>query len=275
MIKGRKALKMKTQNRIDELLSKKSKGILSLYITAGYPKLDDTLPLCLELESAGADLVEIGFPFSDPVADGPVIQESSQMALKNGMCLEVLLKQLEGMRSALKIPVILMGYINPVLQYGFERFCANCREVGVDGLIIPDLPLEEYQKSYGEVIKRSNLHFIFMVSPSTSAERIRIVDSHSTAFIYAVSSRGVTGGRLSADKDRDSYLDSIKNMKLQHPVLCGFGISNRESFENVCIYTAGGIIGTALISRLKASAEPFVEAQGFVNMLSSGSGVVG
>ena len=260
---------MKPKNRIDDLFSRKEKDILSIYLTAGYPNIDDTIPLCQKLEASGVDLIEVGFPFSDPVSDGPVIQESSGKAIKNGMSLEVLFKQLEGMRQKLNIPIILMGYLNPVLQFGFDRFCSRCREVGVDGLIIPDLPVAEFQKGYEALVHKENLHFIFLVTSATLPERVRLIDSLSTSFIYAVSSHGVTGGRLSMDESRTKYLQTLREMKLGHPILCGFGISDRESLKSVCKFTAGGIIGSALIAKLGNSADPAEEAGNFVEDLKS------
>jgi tryptophan synthase alpha chain len=222
---------------------------LNIYITAGYPELNDTIHIMQALQQNGADLIELGMPYSDPLADGPVIQESSGRAIANGMTLAVLFEQLKDMRSTIHVPVILMGYMNPVLQYGFERFCADAAAVGVDGLILPDLPEFEFETEYGAIIKKYGLDFIFLVTPETSEERLRKLDELSSGFLYAVSSSSTTGG----DKqmaDIGEYLKRLQSMNLKNPVLVGFGIKDKASFEAACAHANGAIIGSAFIKAL-------------------------
>ena len=240
-------------SRIKELFTRKCKNVLNIYCTAGYPKLDSTIEVMKALQDSGADLIELGMPYSDPLADGPVIQASSGKALANGMTVATLFSQLQGFRSAIRVPVLLMGYMNPVLQYGFDQFCAAAAAAGVDGLILPDLPIYEFETEYGPVIKKYGLDFIFLVTPETSADRIRKVDSLSDAFLYAVSSSSTTG----KDKDlneQQAYFKRLEQMKLRNPVLVGFGIRDRESFEAACLHANGAIIGTAYIKALEAVA---------------------
>jgi len=236
-------------SRIEELFAKKSSQVLNVYCTAGYPRLDSTLEVIAALEANGADLIELGMPYSDPLADGPVIQASGGKALENGMTLVKLLGQLKDLRPAIGAPVLLMGYMNPVLQYGFEKFCADASAAGVDGLILPDLPIYEFESEYGPIIKKYGLDFIFLVTPETSEARIRKVDSLSSGFLYAVSSSSTTG----KDKDmagQQAYFERLQKMKLRNPVLAGFGIKDRQSFTEACAYTNGAIIGTAYIKAL-------------------------
>lgn len=242
-------------SRIQELFKKKKDHVLNIYCTAGYPQLDSTLPVMQTLQDNGADLIELGMPYSDPLADGPVIQASSTIALANGMTIKKLFEQLKNMRQGdgvrnITVPVILMGYMNPVLQYGFENFCKDAAAVGVDGLILPDLPEYEFQTTYGPVIKKYGLDFIFLVTPETSEERIKRLDALSTGFLYAVSSSSTTG----RDKDMSgvsSYLQRLKDMQLNNPVLVGFGIKDKASFEAASKYAHGAIIGTAFIKALE------------------------
>lgn len=232
--------------RIGELFKRKQSRVLNVYSTAGFPRLDSTLGVMAALQGAGADLIELGMPYSDPLADGPVIQASSTRALENGMSLAVLFEQLKDMRTSIHIPVLLMGYMNPVLQFGFERFCETAARCGVDGLILPDLPIYEFETEYGPMMRKHGLDFIFLVTPETSAERIRKVDMLSTGFLYAVSSSSTTG----KDKDmgdQEAYFRRLKEMKLRNPVLVGFGIRDKASFEAACRYANGAIIGTAFI----------------------------
>lgn len=241
-------------SRIQQLFHRKKQRVLNVYCTAGYPKLQDTLEVILALEQNGADLIELGMPYSDPLADGPVIQASSTIALQNGMSIEVLFEQLKELRLKTNIPVILMGYMNPVLQFGFERFCKEAAAVGVDGLILPDLPEYEYETIYGSIIKNNALDFIFLVTPETSEERIRKLDTLSSGFLYAVSSSATTGN----DKDFtpvEAYLQRLKDMSLRNPVLVGFGIKDKASFEIAGKYTNGAIIGSAYIKALEHSAD--------------------
>jgi len=239
-------------NRLAQLFNnKEDKDILSIYFTAGYPHLDSTLAIAEELEKAGADFLEIGFPYSDPLADGPVIQNSSQVALQNGMTLEVLFGQLKGLRERVSIPVYLMGYFNTVLQYGVERFCKSCAEVGVDGVIVPDLPIYEYEELYEAVFKRYGISNVFLVSPQTSDERIRKIDSLSTDFIYLLSSSATTGKDLKVSEERLSYFQRIKALNLENRVVIGFGISNHESFQQAARAADAAIIGSAFVRQLE------------------------
>ncbi len=241
-------------SRIKTVFEQKDKAVLNVYCTAGYPQLDSTVPVIESLQAAGADIVEIGIPYSDPLADGPVIQHSSTVALANGMTLPLLLEQLRDAKKRITVPVILMGYMNPVLQYGFEPFCKDAAEAGVDGLILPDLPEYEFRSEYGEIIRRYGLDFIFLVTPETTEERVRRLDELSSGFLYAVSSSSTTG----ADKDMNSvenYLRRLKGYGLKNPVLVGFGIRDRESFDRASPHAAGAIIGTAYIKALENSTD--------------------
>ena len=240
-------------NRLNELFEKKKTPILSIYFTAGYPNLESTLDIAEALEKAGADFIEIGFPYSDPVADGPVIQASSQIALNNGMTLPILFEQLKGLRKRVSIPVLLMGYVNPVLQYGVENFCNRAAEVGVDGVIVPDLPMYEYENLYKSSFLDNNLSNIFLVTPQTSAERIRKIDELSNGFIYLLSSSSTTGKDLKVSDDADAYFQRIKDMNLKNPTMIGFGISDQKSFDKAAQYTRGAIVGSAFVKTL---AEP-------------------
>lgn len=237
-------------NRINELFSRKSHQILSVYFTAGYPRLEDTVPVIELLEQNGADMVEIGIPFSDPTADGPVIQKSSDTALKNGMSLEVLFRQLEKIRERVSIPLLLMGYINPVLQYGVERFCRQCRETGIDGVILPDLPPAEYQDHFRPFFEENNLHNIFLITPQTSETRLREIDTLGSGFLYMVSSAATTGAGKKAKDFSVDYFSRIDHMGLQNPRLIGFGISDKPTFEKACQYAPGAIIGSAFVKAL-------------------------
>ena len=245
---------MAAGNRLDLLFAAKNKGIVSIYCTAGFPSRDSLLPLLGAIQEAGADLIEIGMPFSDPVADGPTIQSANERALKNGMSLAVLFEQLAELRKSISIPVILMGYINPILQFGVEKFCEASAKVGVDGVILPDLPPELYLKSYREVFERSALRNVFLVSPTTSEERMRWIDSISNSFIYAVSSAAVTGGKLSFDGARKDYLARLAAFKLKSPVLVGFGVASREDAVEINKFANGVIIGSAFIRAIDSAA---------------------
>lgn len=237
-------------SRITELFKHKSSHILNVYCTAGFPELNSTLEVMKSLQQNGADLIELGMPYSDPLADGPVIQKSGSIALANGMTIAKLFEQLKDFRQHITIPVVLMGYLNPVLQYGFERFCADAAAVGIDGLIIPDLPIYEYEMQYGAIIKKYGLDFIFLVTPETSEERIRKLDSLSSGFLYAVSSSSITG----TDKDFgavEKYLKNLQDMRLKNPVLVGFGIKDKNTFNMASKYANGAIIGSAFINALQ------------------------
>lgn len=245
-------------NRIVELFQSKKNNILSIYFTAGFPKLNDAVPIIEELQKAGADMIEIGIPFSDPLADGPIIQHSSEIALKNGMNLNLLFQQLKVIREKRLtddrlLPLVLMGYLNPVMQFGIEKFCKKCHESGIDGTIIPDLPLEEYQNHYKTIFEKFNLKNIFLITPQTSKERIRMIDKISAGFIYAVSSASVTGKNLSLEKETIDYFNRIKSMKLKNSVVIGFGISDKKSFRMACNYANGAIIGSAFVKSIEKS----------------------
>lgn len=237
-------------NRIDEVFSKKKKGILNIYFTAGYPKINDTLRIARTLEAAGVDIIEIGIPYSDPIADGPTIQDSSQKALDAGMSLKLLMRQLQDLRKHIKIPVILMGYINPVLQYGFTKFCQDCKEVGIDGVILPDLPMQEYAEMYQVTFEEYGIYNIFLMTPQTSEKRVLQINEASKGFIYMVSSASITGAKQEVSQAQIDYFERIQKMNLSVQRLIGFGISNKETFDNACQYASGAIIGSAFINQL-------------------------
>lgn len=255
-------------NRINELLKDNRKGVLSVYFTAGYPKLEDTLPVLAELQAAGVDMVEIGVPFSDPMADGPVIQQSSTRALRNGMTLRVLFDQLKSVREKISIPLILMGYLNPIMQFGFENFCRTCAETGIDGMIIPDLPFKDYMEKYKAVADKYNLNIIMLITPETSDERIRLIDEHTGGFIYMVSSASTTGAQQSFDDSKQDYFRRINAMNLQNPRLIGFGISNKNTLDAAWQNAAGAIIGSKFVALLgekqttREAVDALIEALG-------------
>jgi tryptophan synthase alpha chain len=237
-------------NRLQQLFAGNKKDLLSIYYTAGYPTLNSTLDIAEALEKAGADFLEIGFPYSDPVADGPTIQHSSQTALDSGMNLNVLFDQLAGLRKRVSIPIILMGYVNPVIQYGVERFCKKAAEVGVDGLIIPDLPMHEYETLYKKTFSENNLSNIILVTPQTSDERIRMIDELSDCFIYLLSSASITGNSLQMSDGLDAYFKRIEDMQLKNPTIVGFGIADKTSYQKACQYNRGAIVGSAFVKFL-------------------------
>ncbi len=239
-------------NRINTLFQEKKNNILSIYYTAGYPNLEDTVRIAEELEQAGADMLEIGFPYSDPVADGPVIQASSKQALENGMDLPLLFEQLKALRQKVSIPVLLMGYVNPMLQYGVENFCKSCAEVGVDGCIVPDLPMAEYEEFYGEVFRKYGISNVFLVTPQTAPERIQKIDGLTNGFIYLVSSSATTGKNLQLSNTTEAYFSRVAALNLKNPVMIGFGINSKETFNKACQYANGAIIGTAFVKALEA-----------------------
>jgi tryptophan synthase alpha chain len=237
-------------NRIDKLFKEKKNNILSVYFTAGYPHLDSTTGIIKALADAGADMIEIGMPFSDPMADGPVIQRSNERALLNGMNLKLLFSQLKDIRKEVGIPLLLMGYLNPVIQFGVENFCRKCRETGIDGVILPDLPVQVYTEDYLAVFNENELYNILLITPQSSTERIFEIDKISSGFIYMVSSSSVTGSKGDFSDDQMSYFKRIGEMNLKNPGLIGFGISNHETFTNACKYAMGGIIGSAFVKIL-------------------------
>ena len=251
-------------NRI-KLILQEDKKLLSIYFSAGYPKLTDTVQIIQDLEKAGVDMIEIGLPFSDPLADGPTIQESSTAALANGMTTNLLFEQLSNIRETVKIPLIIMGYFNPVLQYGVEAFCEKCQEIGIDGIILPDLPVDIYVSQYKAIFEKHGLINVFLITPQTSDDRIRYIDSVSDGFIYMVSSAAVTGGSASEFGDfQENYFQRIANMKLNNPQIVGFGISNKSTFEQATKQAKGAIIGSAFIKNLTengvSSIEKFVKS---------------
>ena len=254
-------------SRLQKLFQQQGKKkVLNVYCTAGFPELESTLEVMQALQAHGASIIELGIPYSDPLADGPVIQASGSRALDNGMSIARLFEQLKDFRNTVHVPVVLMGYLNPVLQYGFERFCADAARVGIDGLILPDLPLYEFETVYGSIIKKHGLDFIFLVTPETSEERIRKVDALSSGFVYAVSSSTTTGG----DKDFapiESYLQKLQQMQLRNPILVGFGIKDKQSFDAASQYAAGGIIGSAYIKALQQGGTINEATKEFLNRI--------
>ena len=250
-------------NRINQKLQE-DKKLLSIYFTAGFPQLNDTVTVIQELENSGIDMIEIGLPFSDPLADGPTIQASSTTALENGMTTEVLFNQLKDIRKTVSIPLIIMGYFNPMMQYGVEDFCKKCAEIGIDGLIIPDLPVKEYNESYKAIFEKYGLINVFLITPQTSEERIRFIDEISEGFIYMVSSAAVTGSQNSFGNAQSEYFERIEAMNLKAPQIVGFGISNAETFKQATSNAKGAIIGSAFVNHLSKqgvdSIDKFVKA---------------
>jgi tryptophan synthase alpha chain len=240
-------------SRLQALFSNKKEQVLNVYCTAGFPNLDSALTVMQSLQRNGADIIELGMPYSDPLADGPIIQQSSLQALSNGMTIATLFSQLNGFRKDINVPVVLMGYLNPVLQYGFENFCKEAAAVGIDGLIIPDLPVHEFETEYGPIVKKYGLDFVFLITPETSLKRIALLDSFTSGFLYAVSSSSTTGsGNKGISK---TYLDDLRTLKLKNPVLIGFGIKDRESFLEASSATNGAIIGSAYIKALQENPD--------------------
>lgn len=246
-------------NRINQKLEE-DKKILSIYFTAGFPNLNDTVAILENLQNSGVDMVEIGLPFSDPLADGPTIQASSTEALNNGMTTEILFEQLKDVRKKVSIPLLIMGYFNPILQYGVERFCQKCAEIGMDGLIIPDLPIDVYKEDYQAIFEKYNLLNTFLITPQTSEERIREIDELSSGFIYMVSSASVTGAKNQFETETEQYFARIQKMQLKTPTIIGFGISNSETFQQAVQYSKGAIIGSAFVKHLKEKGVNEVEA---------------
>ncbi len=246
-------------NRINQKLQENGK-LLSIYFTAGYPSLNDTVHIIQDLEKCGVDMIEIGLPFSDPLADGPTIQKSSTAALGNGMTTERLFEQLAGIRETVSIPLIVMGYFNPMLQYGVDAFCKKCHEIGIDGLIMPDLPLNVYRSEYEEIFKKYGLINVFLITPQTSEERIRIIDEASDGFIYMVSSASVTGSKEGFGNTQTEYFERIATMNLKNPQIVGFGIKDADTFEAATKNAKGAIIGSAFIKHLTTNGISQIEA---------------
>lgn len=254
-------------NRIEKLFQQK-KDILNIYLTAGFPRLDDTVDIVLELVQSGVDMVEIGMPFSDPLADGPVIQHSSAVALKNGMGLDLIFSQIKTIRESTQLPIILMGYVNQLMRYGEETFFKQAAACGVDGLIIPDLPVEIYLEKYRQTVEKAGLDMIFLITPQTPEARIRLLDHASRGFLYVVSSASTTG-KTAAMQHQRAYFERIRQMKLKNPLLIGFGISDKKSFETACRYASGAIIGSAFIRALEQSSDLRKNIQQFVKNIRS------
>lgn len=250
-------------NRINKKLQEEHK-LLSIYCTAGYPEIEDTLPIIQELEKNGVDFLEIGLPFSDPLADGPTIQQSSTKALTSGMTSNKLFEQLQDIRKSVEIPLIIMGYFNPILQYGVEEFCKKCANVGIDGLIIPDLPVDVYNEKYKVVFEQYGLQNIFLITPQTSKERIEFIDSVSNGFIYMVSTASVTGSTSGFSEETRDYFKRVSDMQLKNKLIVGFGISDKDSFNQATQHTKGAIIGSAFIKTLnkhgKAGISDFIKS---------------
>ena len=236
-------------NRIDKKLKEEGK-LLSIYFTAGFPNLNDTADIIIKLQESGVDMIEIGLPFSDPLADGPTIQDSSMSAINNGMNTDILFNQLKDIRDRVSIPLIIMGYFNPILQYGVEKFCKKCNEIGIDGLIIPDLPIDYYLENYNSIFEQNKLYNMFLIAPQTSDERIRKIDSISKGFIYMVSSSSITGSKNSFSSEQINYFERIEKMNLNTPRIIGFGVGNKETFNSTVNYSKGAIIGSAFIKNL-------------------------
>jgi tryptophan synthase alpha chain len=256
------------KNRITDLFKSKKENILSVFYTAGFPTLDSTVSIAKALQDAGSDIIEIGIPFSDPVADGPTIQASSKVALDNGMTLKLLLEQVKEIRKEkVTLPIILMGYLNPVMQYGMEKFAKDASKAGVDGLIIPDMPLHEFEEQYKNLFESVNLCNTFLISPTTSKERIQRIDAVTNGFIYAVSASSITGAKNEFAKEQIQYFEGLQKAKLTNPYLIGFGISNNETFTKACEYGAGAIVGSAFINLLKDSADHHKDIARFVKTL--------
>lgn len=251
-------------NRIHTLFNTKKERVLSIYFTAGFPNLEDTVPIMEAIEAGGADIIEIGVPYSDPVADGPTIQDSNQIALQNGMSMNKLFEQLVGFRAKVHLPVVLMGYLNPIMQYGMEAFCKKCKEVGVDGLILPDLPMQEYLDEYKALFDSYGLVNTFLISPQTSEKRIREIDGNTDGFIYMVSSHSITGAKSGISEEQINYFERVREMNLKNPRLIGFGISNSETFTTASNYSNGAIIGSAFIKVLKNSENLKEDVQSYI-----------
>jgi tryptophan synthase alpha chain len=256
-------------NRIEKLFSEKKNNILSVFFTAGFPALDSTKLIAKTLEETGVDMIEIGIPFSDPIADGPTIQESNKIALDNGMSVKLLLEQVKEIRKEVSFPIILMGYLNPVLQYGVEKFCKEAAANGVDGLILPDMPMDEYITTYKVTMEAADLLNTFLISPTTSAKRIKKIDDASKGFIYAVSSSSTTGTKGNFSIEQEEYFRRLQSLHLKNPFLIGFGISSHETFSKACEYSSGAIIGSAFINLLKGSADLKSDIKDFVNSLKA------
>ncbi|MBC7451049.1 MAG: tryptophan synthase subunit alpha [Cytophagales bacterium] len=244
---------LKVSNRLIELFQKKTENLLNIYFTAGYPELNDTVTILKALEKAGVDMVEIGMPYSDPVADGPIIQKSSGDAIVNGMTIKNLLHQLKDIRKEVTVPILLMGYLNPVMQYGIEKFVKEISEIGIDGLIIPDLPLNEYTEHYKHLFESHNISNVFLITPNTEDERLHLIDDLTQGFVYMVSTNSTTGNEQKQPENHEVYFNRIKNMNLKSPRMIGFNIKDKKTFHEACLYANGAIIGSAFVRMLSNS----------------------
>ena len=238
-------------NRINNLFASKEQGILSIYFCAGHPTLDSTAQIIRTLEQKGVDMIEVGIPFSDPMADGPVIQDAATKALRNGMTLKLLFSQLADIRKDVKIPLVLMGYLNPIYQYGYENFFKKCNETGIDGVIIPDLPFKDYIENVKSIADKYDVRIIMLITPETSDERTRFIDDNTDGFIYMVSSASTTGAQKEFDRRKQEYFNHVNNMGLRHPRMIGFGISNKQTLESAQANAAGCIIGSKFVQLLE------------------------
>ena len=260
---------LKIMNRINQLFAQKRENILSIYFCAGHPTLDSTADTIRTLAANGIDMIEVGIPFSDPMADGPVIQNAATQALRNGMTLKKLFSQLEGIRDNVKMPLILMGYLNPIMQFGFEAFCQRCNDVGVDGMIIPDLPFADYLKTYKPIADGYDLRIIMLITPETSDERILFIDEHTDGFIYMVSSAATTGAQKTFDEAKQAYFQRINNMNLRNPRMIGFGISNKQTLQSAQQNAAGAIIGSKFVTLLEQTGNAQAAIQQLYEALNS------
>ena len=243
-------------NRINQLFQTQDKNILSIYFCAGHPTLDSTANTIKTLARKGIHMIEVGIPFSDPMADGPVIQDAATKALQNGMTLKTLFSQLEGIRNEVSIPLILMGYLNPIMHFGFDAFCQRCVETGIDGVIIPDLPFKDYLEEYKPIADKYDLHIIMLITPETSDERIRFIDDNTDGFIYMVSSAAITGAQKEFDNAKQTYFSRINSMNLKHPRMIGFGISNKQTLEAAQANASGAIIGSKFVQLYEQTGDP-------------------
>lgn len=256
-------------NKINQLFQTNKKNILSIFFTAGYPTINSTANIIKSLESNGVDMIEIGMPYSDPMADGPIIQQSSSLAIQNGMTIDLLFEQVGKLKGEVNIPLILMGYYNPVMQYGIEKFCAKAHSVGISGVILPDLPLEEYKERYSEIFEKYGLRIIYLITPQTPIDRVRLIDSISSGFIYAVSSSSTTGKSSDFDNSQINYLSKIKSMNLKNPVMVGFGIHNKATLDNAWQYANGAIVGSAYINQLSNNSDINIATRQLINQLTN------
>ncbi len=255
-------------NRINNLFATKSEKILSIYFCAGHPTLEGTADTIKTLEKKGVDMIEVGVPFSDPMADGPVIQDAATKALKNGMTLKKLFSQMEGIRNEVSIPLIFMGYLNPIMQFGFENFCKRCVEVGIDGVIIPDLPFKDYLEDYKPIADKYDIRIIMLITPETSDERIRFIDDNTDGFIYMVSSAAITGAQKEFNDAKQAYFSRINSMNLKHPRMIGFGISNKQTLEAAQNNAAGAIIGSKFVSLFEETGNAATAMDKLLNALN-------